>query len=102
MVGSVHAVTEDGQVIIASFGGSQLPGYAAGAGHVVWVVGAQKIVPTLEDGFKRIREYSYPLEDERLLQSLGVNSAINKLLIVSGEVRPGRTTMIIVKEKLGF
>jgi hypothetical protein len=56
----------------------------------------------LEDGLKRIREYSYPLEDERLLQSLGVNSAINKLLIVSREVRPGRTTMIIVKEKLGF
>jgi hypothetical protein len=102
MVGSVHAVTEDGQVIIASFGGSQLPGYAAGAGHVVWVVGAQKIVLTLEDGLKRIREYSYPLEDERLLQMSGMNSGIGKLLIVSRELRPGRTTMIIVKEKLGF
>jgi hypothetical protein len=102
MIGSVGAVTEDGQVVVASFGGSQLAGYAVGAAHLVWVVGAQKIVATLDKALKRIREYSLPLEDARLVQMLGIHSAINKLLIVSGEARPGRTTMIIVKEKLGF
>lgn len=102
MVGSVHAVTEDGTVVIASNTGSQLAGYAASAAHVLWVVGAQKIVPSLEEAMLRIREYTYPLEDERALQAYGVNSFISKLLIVHREVMPGRTTMIIVKENLGF
>jgi len=102
MVGSVHAVTEDGTVVIASNTGSQLAGYAASAAHVVWIVGAQKIVPNLDEAFKRIREYSLPLEDERALKAYGMNSSISKLLIVHREVMPGRTTMILVKEKLGF
>jgi L-lactate utilization protein LutC len=102
MVGSVHAVTEDGTVVIASNTGSQLAGYAASAAHVVWIVGAQKIVPNLDEAFKRVREYTYPREDERMLQTYGMNSNISKWLIVHREVMPGRTTMILVKEKLGF
>src|SRR5260370_37573728 len=61
VVGSVHAVTEQGQVLIASASGSQLASYVFGAGHVIWVVGAQKIVRDLGEGFRRVREYSYPL-----------------------------------------
>lgn len=102
IVGSVHAVTETGSVIIGSNTGSQLAGYAASAAHVVWVVGAQKIVPTLEDGLKRVQEYSLALEDERMLKAYGMNSNLSKLLIVNKEVMPNRTTMIIVKETLGF
>ena len=102
IVGSVHAVTEDGTVVIASNTGSQLAGYAASATHVVWVVGTQKIVPNLDEAMKRIREYTLPLEDERLLQAYGMNSNISKQLIVHKEVTPGRTTMILVKENLGF
>jgi len=102
MVGSVHAVTEDGTVVIASNTGSQLAGYAASAAHVVWVVGAQKIVPNLDEAFKRVREYTYPREDERMLQAYGMNSNISKWLIVHKEVMPNRTTMIFVKENLGF
>jgi L-lactate utilization protein LutC len=101
-VGSVHAVTEDGTVVIASNTGSQLSGYVAGAAHVVWVVGAQKIVRNLDEAMKRIREYTYPLEDERALQAYGVNSNISKLLIIHREVMAGRTTMVIVKQNLGF
>jgi L-lactate utilization protein LutC len=102
IIGSVHAVTEDGSVVVASLTGSQLAPYAASAGHVVWIVGAQKIVTTLEDAMKRVQEYTYPLVDEQSLQALGVNSGINKLLVINKEVMPGRTTMIIVKEELGF
>ena len=102
IVGSVHAVTETGSVVIASSTGSQLAGYAASAAHVVWVVGAQKIVPTLEEGLKRVQEYSLALEDERALKVYGMNSGLNKLLIINKEVMPNRTTMIIVKENLGF
>lgn len=101
VVGSVHAVTEQGQVMIASASGSQLSSAVFGAGRVIWVVGTQKIVPSLDEGFRRIREYSYPLEDERARMVYGRPSAINKILIVNGEL-PGRITVVLVKENLGF
>ena len=102
MIGSVHAVTETGRIIVASKTGSQLAGYVAGAVHVLWVVGTQKIVPTLEIGLKRVEEYTLPLETARAQKAFGVGSSIDKLLIVNKEFMPGRTTMILVKENLGF
>ncbi|MBP9719062.1 MAG: lactate utilization protein [Candidatus Levybacteria bacterium] len=101
-IGSVHAVTEDGKVLIASNSGSQLPGYAYGSPHVVWVVGAQKLVKDLDEGMKRIYEYVLPLESERAHKAYGVSgSFVSKLLIFNKEI-PGRITMIIVKQPLGF
>ena len=103
VVGSVHAVTEDGYVLIASNTGSQLPAYSFGALHVIWVVGAQKIVKNTDEGIKRIYEHSLPLESERAKKAYGVpGSAVNKILIVNKEVQPGRIKLILVKEKLGF
>ena len=101
-VGSVHAVTEDGKVIIASQTGSQLPSYAFGSSHVVWVVGSQKIVKDLDEGMKRVYEYVLPLENERAMKAYGKGSNVSKLLIINKEITPSRITMIIVKEKLGF
>ncbi len=101
LVGSVQAITEQGQVLMASALGSQLSAAAWGAGMVIWVVGTQKLVRTLEDGFRRIREYSYPLEDRRTRQVYGQPSAINKILVVNAEL-PGRITIVLVKENLGF
>jgi hypothetical protein len=89
-------------VLITSNTGSQLGPYASGAGKVIWVVGAQKIVRDLNEGLRRIQEYNYPLEEEHMQQLYGVGTNINKVLIVNGELRPNRITMIIVKEKLGF
>ena len=101
-IGSVHALTQDGHALIASMTGSQIPGYAYGSSHVVWVVGAQKIVPSLKEAMQRLEEYVLPLESERAHKAYGVpGSSINKLLIVNKEF-PGRVTIIIVKEKLGF
>jgi L-lactate utilization protein LutC len=101
LVGSVHAITEEGQVLVASAAGSQLGPAAFGAGLVIWIVGTQKLVRTLEDGFRRIREYSYPLEDGRTREVYGQPSAINKILIVNGEL-PERIKIILVKQNLGF
>ena len=100
--GSVHAVTEDGHVLIASATGSQLGPYASGAGRVIWVVGAQKIVKDLGDGLRRLNEHVVPLEDEHMQQLYKVGTAVNEMLIVNRATRPGRITMIIVKEELGF
>ena len=102
-LGSVHAVAETGEAIIASNTGSQLPSYAYTSKNVIWVVGTQKIVPTLEDAIKRVREYVFPLEDKRM-KSLGFpGSNISKLLVFQKEVNPGRKiTLLLVNEKLGF
>ena len=100
--GSVHAVTEDGHVLIASATGSQLGPYASGAGRVIWVVGAQKIVKDLNDGLRRIQEHVVPLEEEHMQQLYKVGTAVNEMLIINRATRPGRITMILVKEELGF
>lgn len=102
MLGSVHAVTEAGHVLVASKTGSQLGPYASGAGKVIWVVGAQKLVKDFDEGLRRIREYNFPLEDVQSHQLYGVGTEINKILIINKEIRPDRITMIIVREKLGF
>lgn len=103
-VGSVHAVTEDGHAIITSNTGSQLPAYAAGSPHIIWVVGTQKIVKNDAEAIKRIYDYVLPLESERLnkLYNLTVGSFVSKVLIINREIKPGRITLIFVGEKLGF
>ena len=102
-VGSVHAVTEDGKVLIASNTGSQLPAYAYGAGHVVWVVGAQKIVKDVEAGLKRIYHYVLPLEAERAKKAYGApGSFVSKLLVINRENIENRITIIFIKEVIGY
>jgi len=100
--GSVHAVTEDGHVLIASNTGSQLGPYVSSAGKVIWVVGAQKLVQDVDEGLRRIYEYELPLETEHMRQLYNAPTGVNKLLIINKEIRPNRITMIIVKEVLGY
>jgi hypothetical protein len=102
MLGSVHAVTETGSLLVASMGGSQLGPYVSGAGQVILVVGTQKIVPDLEEGLRRINEYSFPLEDARAQAAYGIHSAVNKVLIINREIIPERITVVLVGENLGF
>jgi len=102
MLGSVHAVTETGSLLAASMSGSQLGPYVSGAGRVIFVVGTQKIVPDLEDGLLRINDYAYRLEDARAQAAYGVRSAVNKVLVINREINPGRITVVLVDEVLGF
>jgi L-lactate utilization protein LutC len=102
VVGSAHAVTEGGSLLVASASGSQLGPLASGAGRVILVVGGQKIVPDLETGLRRLREYSYPRENERALRAYGVSSGVNNILIVNRVLARGRVTVILVREALGF
>lgn len=101
-IGSVNAVTEAGSLVVASASGSQLPGYAGGAGHAIWVVGAQKIVADLAAALRRVEEYCLPLENERALKVYGQPSAVNRLLILNGEPYPGRGTVLLLREAIGF
>ncbi len=102
VVGSVHAVTEEGSLLLASASGSQLGPIVSGAEHVIFVIGGQKIVPDLETGIRRILEYSYPLEDRRAREAYGVPSGVNSILIINHAVATDRITAILVHEALGF
>lgn len=102
-LGSVHAVTEKGEILVASNTGSQLPAYVFTSNNVIWVVGAQKIVPSLEEGFKRVWEYCLPQEDRRIKSTGGAGSNIGKLLVFERETLPFRKiNLIFVNEVLGF
>jgi hypothetical protein len=102
VVGSVHAVTEEGALLIASATGSQLGPIVSGAGHVILVIGGQKIVPDFNTGLRRLYEYCFPLEDQRAREAYGVPSGVNNVLVINSATRPGRITAILVNESLGF
>ncbi|WP_225839757.1 LUD domain-containing protein [Streptomyces sp. NK08204] len=102
IVGSVAAVTETGSLVVASASGSQLAGYAGAAQRVIWVVGAQKVVPDLSTALRRIEDHCVPLEDERCMQAYGVPSALNRMLVLNAEPHPGRGTVLLLREAIGF
>ena len=101
-IGSVNAVTETGELVIASASGSQLPGYAGGAAQAIWVVGAQKVVPDLSTALRRIEEYVLPLESARVQVVYGGPSAVNRVLILNAEPHPGRGTVLLLREAIGY
>ncbi len=101
-VGSIHAVTQKGELMWASATGSQMPGYAYGADHCAFVVGTHKIVKDWQEGFNRIYEHCLVLENERAKKVYGVGSSVNRLFTINKEPNPNRTTVIFVNEVLGF
>lgn len=102
VVGSVHAVTETGSLVAASGTGSQLPAYAGGAARRIWIVGAQKVVPDLPAALRRVEQHCLPLESARTQALYGQPSAINHLLILNAELHPGRSTILLLREAIGF
>ncbi|WP_329113438.1 LUD domain-containing protein [Streptomyces sp. NBC_01465] len=102
IVNSVHAVTETGSLVIASGSGSQLPGNAGGAARAIWVVGAQKVVPDLDTALRRVEDHCLPLESARTQEAYGYPSAVNRLLVLNGEYVPGRGTVLLLREAIGF
>jgi len=96
LVGSAHAVTEEGSALIASASGSQLGPLVSGAGHVILVIGGQKIVADLATGLRRIHEYCFPLEDRRRVRPTARKAVVNNILIINKVVTPSRVTAIVV------
>jgi len=93
MLGSVQAVTEAGQLVAASGSGSQIGPYASGAGQLILVIGAQKVVPDLDAALRRITEHVQPYEDMRLRELIGEGTQLARILILERDFRPGRTTI---------
>jgi len=101
MLGSVNAITKDGQLVASSATGSQLGPFASGAGRLILVVGSQKIVKDLDEALARIRDYVQPYEDQRLREQAGIGTILARILILERDFRPGRTTIVLVREPVG-
>jgi L-lactate utilization protein LutC len=102
VLGSVAALTETGSLVVASASGSQLPAYAGGAARAIWIVGAQKVVPDLDTALRRVEDHALPLESARAQAAYGQPSAINRLLILNAEPYSGRSTVLLLREAIGF
>ena len=102
VVNSVAAVTETGSLVLASGSGSQLPANAGGAAHAIWIVGAQKVVPDLSTALRRVEEHALPLENVRAQAVYGMPSAVNRLLVLNAEPHPGRGTVLLLREAIGY
>jgi acyl-CoA hydrolase len=100
-LGSVHAITRDGTLVIASASGSQLASYAWGAANVIFVAGAQKLVPTLQAAHERICQHSLKLEDARAQAAYGQHSQVGKILEIHQEL-PGRIHIVLIRQPVGF
>ena len=101
MLGSVQAITESGDLVIASASASQLGPYASGAGRLILVVGSQKIVRDFNEAMQRIEETVFPYEDASVRERLNISTFIGKVLIIRREWVDGRITVILVREPVG-
>ncbi|MFC8720470.1 nuclear transport factor 2 family protein [Kitasatospora sp. NPDC057198] len=102
VLGSANALVETGALVLASASGSQLPAHGGGAGHAVWVVGAQKLVPDLPAALRRVHEHVLPLEDARSRRAYGAPAAVNQLLVLNAPPRLARGTVLLLREAVGY
>ena len=101
-LGGINAISQTGELVAADRSGSRIGAYPFAASNVVIVSGVNKIVPTLEDALDRLESVAYPLENERAKDAYGVESAIAKQLIFRKELDDGRTTVVLIREQLGY
>ena len=100
--GSVNAISRNGELVACDATGSRVTAYPFAAKNLILVSGYQKITNNLDDAFKRVREHVFPLENERAKKAYGMGSTFGKWVIIEHEIFKNRTTLILVKEKLGF
>ncbi|EMA09844.1 Uncharacterised ACR, YkgG family COG1556 [Haloarcula vallismortis] len=101
-LGGINGISQTGELVAADRSGSRIGAYPFAASNVVIVSGVNKIVPTLEDALDRLETVAYPLENERAKEAYGVDSAIAKQLILRQELEDGRTTVVLIREHLGY
>lgn len=101
-ISGVNAIAMTGELVSCDASGSRVGAWPFAARHLVLVAGVNKIVPTLQDALQRVQEYAYPLENARSKKVNGVASQIGKCVILSNERQPGRVTLILVNDVLGY
>lgn len=102
-VGSVQAVTQNGQLVSGSGTGSQISAYAYEAKNLILVVGTQKMTRDLDEALQRLREHCVALEDRRMKVMGFPGTLLSKIFIYEKEPHKEMNVwVILVNEQLGF
>ncbi|WP_256298344.1 lactate utilization protein [Haloarchaeobius salinus] len=101
-LGSVNAIAETGELVAADASGSRVGAYPFAAGNLLLVSGVNKIVDDLDAALDRVEEFVFPLEDARAQDAYGAGSVVAKQLIYRQENEAGRTTVVLVRDDLGY
>jgi hypothetical protein len=101
-LGSVNAIAETGELVAADASGSRVGAYPFAAGNLLLVSGVNKVVDDLDAALDRVEEFVFPLEDARAQDAYGVGSVVAKQLIYRHENEAGRTTVVLVRDDLGY
>jgi L-lactate utilization protein LutB len=101
-ISGANAISRTGEIVACDASGSRVGAWPFAAGHLILVVGINKIVPTLEDALKRVWDYAFRLENVRAQKAYGTPSVIGKCVILAHEKNDGRVTLILVDEALGY
>ena len=103
-LGSVHALAESGEFVVASNSGSQLPHIVFTSPNLIFVVSTKKIVPTLTDAMTRLEQHVVPLEDMNIMEKYKMHTMVSKIVIFKREnpMMGRKVRMILVNDNLGF
>lgn len=103
-LGSVHALTQSGDFLVASNSGSQLPHLAFTSPNLILVVSTKKIVDDLAMAMDRLEKHVIPLENDRMMEAYKMPTSLNKILISKAEnpAMGRKVTIILIEDDLGF
>lgn len=114
LVSSTNAITRNGQLVNTDSSGNRVAAMIIGPKKVIIVAGANKIVDNLEDAFKRIKDiapmnatrvhHDAPCVNTGRCMNCEVKGSVCNYtgIIENGRKEPGRITVILVAEELGF
>lgn len=121
---SVNALTEDGELFNVDGNGNRVAALLYGPRKVILVVGINKIVPDLKAAEIRVKKVACPANTRRLscptycrekgecaaflngnptlTSGCGANSICNDFTVMKNQSIPGRITVLLVGEELGY
>ncbi|MCT7601234.1 lactate utilization protein [Aliarcobacter butzleri] len=110
-VTSTNAITKDGKLVNADGSGNRVAALSYGPTNVLLIVGINKIVDSLEDGFKRVMDVAATKNIDRMNKkaiSFGKEPKYNldniarKFSWIKADDEKGRIIIILVDEELGY
>ena len=110
-VTSTNAITKAGELVNADGSGNRVAAFSYGPKHVLLVIGINKIVDSVDAGFKRVMEVAATKNIERMNNKaieLGKEpkynheNIANKFSWMKADDIKGRIIIILVDEELGY
>lgn len=111
---SSNAITLDGELVNVDGNGNRVASLIYGPKHVIVVVGMNKVVPTVEAGYKRTRDIASPPNTIRLNKNtpcsvtgkcgdcMSEDCICNQIVITRRSREKERIIILLVNDNLGF